>query len=36
VRRGYIFVSDTAREHGLKKYGPIELLNGLIDERLAA
>ncbi|WFU42220.1 hypothetical protein QA640_07020 [Bradyrhizobium sp. CB82] len=34
VRRGYIFVSDMAREHGLKKYGPVELLNGLIDEQL--
>jgi hypothetical protein len=36
VRRGYIFVSELALEEGLKRYGPIELLNGLIDERMAA
>lgn len=36
IRPGYIFVSETALEEGLKRYGPIEVLNGLIDERLPA
>jgi hypothetical protein len=36
VRPHYIFVSESALERGLKRYGPIELLNGLIDERMAA
>jgi len=36
VRGSYIFVSELALKKGLKRYGPVELLNGLIDERMAA
>jgi hypothetical protein len=32
----HIFVSESAVEDGLKRYGPVRLLNGLFDERLAA